>query len=207
MENSQFLKAKLSVPKKSDTQALDKKAEQQAVIEQGYQNWLKNNPNASPEDKARTLEYIERAREKITNLEPEIATKKNKFDWRENAPLIVGPVLNQGDKCDTCWAFAAVSAFEASLKLIEERWSEPVFANESGLTFLASPPLAPVRYVASVQQLLNCMPTSVKDTCDKGWHGKAFDFMVNKKGAPLILEDWDVYNADYKPREKGLLQS
>ena len=200
---------KLTIPtgevkraKQIRAKALSKRAEQQSVIERGYQSWLKKNPNAAPEEAKRMLETVESARNHVKKFEPEIAAKNKKFDWREHGPL-VGPVLNQGRKCDTCWAFAAASAFEASSNLIETRFGEPVFWTSDQFAFLAQAPPAPERYVASVQQLLNCMPTGEKDICAKGWHGKAFDFMVKKKGALMMSESWDKYNADYNAGTKS----
>ena len=40
-----------------------------------------------------------------------------------------------------------------------------------------------------VQDLLNCMPIKKEEICNSGWHGTAFDFMVYKKGIPLVYED------------------
>lgn len=200
---------KLTIPKgevrrakKIRAASLKKRVEQQMVIERGYQSWLKKNPNAPPEEAKRMLEFVEYARKEVRRFEPEIAAKNKKFDWRKHGPL-VGPVLNQGRSCDTCWAFAAASAFEASFKLIETRFGTPIFWTADQFVFLAQAPPALERPVASVQQLLNCMPTGEKDVCAKGWHGRAFEFMVNKKGAPLISESWDTYNSDYRKGVKG----
>ena len=40
-----------------------------------------------------------------------------------------------------------------------------------------------------VQDLLNCMPIKKDEICSSGWHGTAFDFMVYKKGIPMVYED------------------
>ena len=197
---------KLEIPKdetkrarKIRAEATRKRAELKAIVENGYQTWLKKNPNASEKDKEGVKNILSYYNNKVKRLESEINAPK--FDWRER--INVGPVMNQGSKCNTCWAFAAVNAYQASLNLSEMRFGEPVSLSPEGeFVALANAPPAPVRPVPSVQQLLNCMPISADMICEKGWHGKAFTFMVNKKGMPMSLIAWG-QDEIFKPGEKS----
>jgi len=116
-----------------------------------------------------------------------------KFDWREQG-LDVGPVLNQGD-CQSCWAFAAMSVYQSSWNLEQLRLGYEFFDGLYGH----------VDYVyqrtPSVQQLLNCLSKD-QGSCDGGWHGTAFAFMVKshvphipdrlvwKKGEQMRIEEY-----------------
>lgn len=93
-----------------------------------------------------------------------------KFDWREQG-LDVGGVMNQG-ACESCWAFATISVYQASWYLELMR---------SGEYFLASrDPEVPTYQdrIGSIQELLNCISKD-KGDCGGGWHGSAFAFMVD----------------------------
>jgi hypothetical protein len=94
-----------------------------------------------------------------------------RFDWREQG-LDVGSVLNQ-EKCESCWAFVAVSAYQSSWYLKQMRNGEYFQAVLNS----AEPPGYLDRF-ASVQQLLNCVGKD-KGNCSGGWHGDAFALMVN----------------------------
>jgi cathepsin L len=93
-----------------------------------------------------------------------------RFDWREQG-LDVGSVLNQ-DKCDSCWAFVAVSAYQSSWYLKQMRAGEYFQA-----VLNSDEPPGYLDRFASVQQLLNCIGKE-KGSCSGGWHGDAFAFMV-----------------------------
>jgi C1A family cysteine protease len=92
-----------------------------------------------------------------------------KFDWRERG-LDVGPVMNQGLKCGSCWAFAAISVYQSSWNLERLRMGYEFFN-----TYI---PEYTHDRIPSVQQLLNCVSKD-KGGCGGGWHGTAFAFMVN----------------------------
>lgn len=77
------------------------------------------------------------------------------FDWRSNDK--VTGVRDQGS-CGSCWAFAAVAAFESSALYHNN-------INYSGVTNLAD---------GSEQQVLSC---SGAGTCGGGWYHPAFEFM------------------------------
>jgi hypothetical protein len=116
------------------------------------------------------------------------------FDWREKN-IDVGPVLNQGDGCSTCWAFATTSAVDSNIQknnldaqhrvMWELRANDP-FSIETNENASPRRDILP-----NVQGLLNCLPIEKKKICKEGWHGNVFDFIVNKKGVPLTKFDPD----------------
>jgi hypothetical protein len=184
-------RGKLEVPK-NETRRAKKiraeanriRAEQKQVAEKGFETWLKKNPNASAEEIERVKDMLDYQRRNVTRFEADVAAPS--FDWR--SAIDVGPVLQQGDSCNICWAVAAVNAVQTSLKLKSARLDEPVSIKPDGsLTALAQPPVAPETPVPSVQQLLNCMPIETEKICARGWHATAFAFMVGKKGVPTAL--------------------
>lgn len=93
-----------------------------------------------------------------------------KFDWREQG-LDVGPVLNQGD-CNSCWAFATLSAYQSGWLLEQLRLGDEYFA-------ATVPEYGSHRRFPSIQRLLNCIGKEKGDCQSGGWHGTAFAFMVN----------------------------
>lgn len=94
-----------------------------------------------------------------------------RFDWREQG-LDVGSVLNQ-QRCNSCWAFVAVSVYQSSWYLKQMRSGEYFQAVVNS----DEPPDYLDRF-GSVQQLLNCIGKE-KGSCGGGWHGDAFAFMVD----------------------------
>jgi C1A family cysteine protease len=201
---------KLEIPKdetrrakKIRAEAVRKRAELKAIVEQGYQTWLKKNPNATPGEIEGVKNILSYYSGKIKRYEGDL--NASRFDWRDQ--INVGPVMNQGDKCNTCWAFATINAYQTSLNLSEKRFGEPIWLSPEGnITALANAPPAPERLVPSVQQLLNCMPISAQQICHTGWHGTAFTFMVNEKGVPMSLLSWS-RDEIFKPREKSACQA
>jgi Papain family cysteine protease len=184
-------------------EATRKRAELKAIVENGYQTWLKKNPNATAQEIEGVKNILNYYNAKVKRLEDDVNAPR--FDWREK--INIGPVMNQGFACNVCWAFASVNAYQASLSLSEARFGEPIsLSPEGSLVALANAPPAPERLVPSVQQLLNCMPISAERICEPGWHGTAFTFMVNKKGVPMAKLAWD-QNEIFKPREKGACQA
>lgn len=160
--------------------------------------WIKANPNATAEEIAeRRREGQERIEYKINKIynENNERLKLKSFDWR--TLLNVGPVLNQGLECNTCWAFAATSAAASSLQKNYEE-NVPLFnyvfpdqrtgelAPNQGLPFNTNANGVAVPFV---QDLLNCMPIKKEEICNMGWHGNAFDFMVYRKGIPLAYKN------------------
>ncbi|HEX8162059.1 MAG TPA: C1 family peptidase [Pyrinomonadaceae bacterium] len=93
-----------------------------------------------------------------------------KFDWRERG-LDVGPVLSQG-ACQSCWAFAAMSVYQASWNLEEMRLGRQVFDAYVNVDYT-------YQRIPSVQQLLNCLSEEQGNCHGGGWHGTAFAFMVD----------------------------
>jgi C1A family cysteine protease len=197
--------------------ALDYRQRELENVRQSYALWQKLNPNATPAQIKNRLEMQRRAIEYLTDnplVKRRIASPK--WDWRELG-VDVGPVMNQGLKCNTCWAFAAASAAAASLQkvLIDDSNDRGYHVTDDGLIIsLVRPPFFWAGDPAPfVQDLLNCMPIPAKEICESGWHGTAFDFMVYKQGIPLALAEGYsepdektgatvTYRREYRVREK-----
>ncbi|MGB3513888.1 MAG: C1 family peptidase [Microcoleaceae cyanobacterium] len=90
------------------------------------------------------------------------ATDAVSFNWRDVG--IVTPVRDQGE-CGSCWAFAALAAFESSALY------------HNNLTYSQVGALAD----GSEQHLLSC---SGAGTCKGGWYGPVFNFMIEKGNLP-----------------------
>lgn len=101
----------------------------------------------------------------IPDLEDQI--KQPKFDLREKG-IDVGKSVAQGFSCNSCWAFATVDAMQISRQLLAQREKR-----EFNKTLRSS-----------VRQMVSCMVKKPEEFCENNWHGKAFDFMLNK-GLPL----------------------
>ncbi len=184
--------------------------------------WINANPNATAEQieirRRRGQERIEFKINKIT-ADNEDRIKQKSFDWR--TLLDVGAVMNQGAGCNTCWAFASTSAAVASLQksyletiplsnynfpneITGELSSASNMFNNTGSSRSSAP---------FVQDLLNCMPIKKEEICQSGWHGRAFDFMVYKKGMPVamnngrnISERSNILPLEYKAGQKFACQ-
>ena len=110
-----------------------------------------------------------RAREILDNLEQSPGQRFSScsadavtFDWRDSG--IVTPVRDQGE-CGSCWAFAALAAFESSTLYHNNLTYSQVGGIVDG----------------SEQHLLNC---SGAGSCKGGWYGPVFDFMIDKGNLP-----------------------
>lgn len=176
--------------------------------------WIKNNPKATPEQITERRKKGQDIVEYINNLNQKRIDARN-WDWRGEQGMDVGPVLNQGEKCSTCWAFASASAAGSSLQKVyadQLRVRDYMLPDEK--TGEISNRLGPVWNPQSipypfVQDLLDCMPIKARDICNTGWHGKAFDFMVNQMGIPLSQYNdgrpvgMDVtFDRKYEPNQK-----
>jgi cathepsin L len=190
----------LTVPKGETERAGDVRAaalafkqSQTDILTKGLELWLRLHPNATEEEIKKRRERHDKAIEVLTdakNIRTNTALKR--WDWRENF-INVDPVMNQGEECNTCWAFAATDAANASLQ--KNYWDEA-----NGYTFdvadngeLLAVPGALMLWAGDpgpfVQDLLNCMPIPKEEICSTGWHGTAFDFMVYKEGIPMVYAD------------------
>ena len=167
--------------------ALKRDAEQISNLQKALKTWLKTHPNATVEQIKETRSGYQDEIDRIQNkTEIKRLASLPEWDWRTS--LSVGPVMNQGELCNTCWAFATIDAVAASfLKRAKDeiRYSyfEPL---DDGTAMIRTVPARRFREESrpSVQELLNCMPIAAADICQTGWHGRAFDFFVNRKGVP-----------------------
>jgi cathepsin L len=91
----------------------------------------------------------------LVRASPPQCSTLTRFDWRDSGK--VSPVRDQG-ACGSCWAFAAIAAYESSY-LIENKLTAPPAANPN----------------ASEQQALDCSFDAY--TCQGGWHDKVFDYL------------------------------
>jgi cathepsin L len=127
--------------------------------ERQWQEWLAQNPNASPEEKKKT--------ELETRFQGVAMAKLPRFDWREKG-LDVGEVGDQGYNCYVCWAFASFDAMQISRRLTTLRAQKTV-SDES---------------LPSVRQLISCRIPKAADFCNENWHGDTFSYLV-RTGLPL----------------------
>ncbi len=161
-------------------------------LENNYARWIKDHPNATAEEKEKWRKLTDDIISSIlspTRDKERLAMKS--FDWR--GVLDVGKVLDQGD-CNTCWAFASIDAAAASLRKRyfdsisgDFRFTKP---DKPGIAIdISTPP--PFDFPGDprpfVQDLLNCMPLNEQEICEQGWHGKAFNFMVDN-GIPTSYD-------------------
>ncbi len=144
--------------KKIRLQAEQKLAEIEQQGKQQWLQWLRQNPEAGSEEKTKA--------EIRLHFQGLAAARLPTFDWREYG-LDVGAVGDQGF-CNTCWAFAAVDAMQASRQLAAMRAQTNDF-------YTSRRP--------SVRQLVSCMREE-KDYCEIGPFGAAFTYMVDR-GLPL----------------------
>ena len=184
--------------------------------------WINANPNATAEQieirRRRGQERIEFKINKI-NADNEDRIKQKSFDWR--TLLDVGAVMNQGAGCNTCWAFASTSAAVASLQksyletipLSNYNFPNEITGELSGASNMFNNTGSSRSSAPFVQDLLNCMPIKKEEICQSGWHGRAFDFMVYKKGMPVamnngrnISERSNILPLEYKAGQKFACQ-
>ena len=71
-------------------------------------------PQQIEKRRRRGQERIEFKINKI-NADNKARIKMKNWDWRDYG-IDVGQVFNQGEKCNTCWAFATTSAVASSLQ-------------------------------------------------------------------------------------------
>jgi hypothetical protein len=163
-------------------------------LERGLELWLKLHPKPSAPELNERLFQHEKALEGINDWGRNAGrVVQIKWDWREN-DIDVGPVLNQGKGCNTCWAFAATSAAACSLQKNDMDRLNRVYYVLDTETGALLPLVGGISFSVGhpspfVQDLLNCMPIPQEELCRSGWHGKAFDFMVYKKGIPMTYAD------------------
>lgn len=108
----------------------------------------------------------------------------NWFDQNVQRPI----VKNQGS-CNSCWAFATLSAFEWSFHIQRKRlavlygeYGETLPSGERAKTALVTPKY---NLNFSEQKMINCVGRD--NSCGGGWHGSAFNHLV-EYGAPF---PWD----------------
>ncbi len=193
------------------------KQQQIATIEESFAIWTKLHPRATAKQAKLRRAQQDQAIENIQDYKRiQARMKLRQWDWR--SIIDVGPVLNQGKGCNTCWAVTAATAAACSIRKnyadlinrpslnVDPKTGEMI-ALTGGVSLMAGDP------EPFVQDLLNCMPLKKDEMCNSGWHGNAFDFMVFKKGVPLAYQDgysepdkrsgkMITYKREYTPGEK-----
>ncbi len=121
------------------------------------------------------------------------------FDWRDykldagKGASIVGPVWDQGRECQSCWAFAAISAFESNI-LIKRSMTEHLFKVTGNLTNADTINL-------SEQWLISYF--GLKGNCDGGSYQAAFTRFTTY-GVPVEpgKRNWDYLKRMAPAKEK-----
>lgn len=123
------------------------------------------------------------------------------FNWFEQNVSAV--VKNQGS-CNSCWAFAALVAYEYSYQIQQSR----IRGSSGGFNQTLSdgtviPGLSMVSaghfsLIFSEQKMINCVGKD--NSCGGGWHGSAFNHLV-KYGAPFPDAEGNVIKRDYKGKD------
>jgi hypothetical protein len=156
-----------------------------------YKTWKQMYPNATEEEIKSRLERQQSVVDYFNNGVNKERLAKKSWDWREQG-IRVAPVMQQGIGCNTCWAFVAASAAAASLQKHVMDQGNSLSIQDVGTGELRQW-VGALRYFDDpspfVQDLLNCMPIPEKNICRSGWHGRAFDFMVNGNGMPMSFAD------------------
>ena len=165
-------------------------------IAQSMEIWIKANPNATAAQIAeRRRQGEQRIESKINAVNDENRERLRLKQWDWRTFLDVGQVFNQGEGCNTCWAFASTAAAYTSLQknyqdnapLQNYNFPDQLTGNLSENPFFTR---SVTDYsVPFAQDLLNCMPINEPDICSSGWHGRAFDFMIYKAGMPMVKTD------------------
>jgi hypothetical protein len=165
-----------------------------------FERWRRAQPDAPSEKVAENRRVLQWYIDSLGDNNPKIKQRiaERQFDYRN----IAGDVLNQGRGCNTCWAFASTDAARASVLInpfagFNEGTIE--FELDGNWRGKGSGKIAfPGNPSPFVQDLLNCMPIPERDICRAGWHGSAFEFMVEGKGVPMSREEeatvWDAEN-------------
>ncbi len=181
--------------KKIRAAALERQNASIKTATDSFEQWRKAQPTAPAEkieENRRILqEYIDNIRGNSAEIKQQVSLRK--FDYTH----IAGAVLNQGRGCNTCWAFASIDAAAASVKRNPFAASKEygIGFNSEGEAFYLNPGKVyfPGNPLPFVQDLLNCMRIPEREICSPGWHGRAFEFMVSGKGAPMSRETDDIH--------------
>ena len=148
--------------KKTRAEAEKKLTKLRLAGELEWQDWQKNNLNATMDDTAKARSTI--------FAHTSGAAQLPSFDWR-NSGLDLRPVLDQGFTCNTCWAFSTIDAMQIARSLMGLRTNRQsvVYQNET-----------------SIPGLVSCMKPrrEPEEFCTVNWHGEAFSYMVDH-GMPL----------------------
>ena len=199
----------LTVPKGETERAKKVRADalryRQSLIQAINENvkiWRKLHPKATKKEIAEHRTKIKGFIETFFQSEiNKVRIAAKSWDWRTK--ISVGPVMDQGSYkdvkgqvrgCGSCWAFAATSAAEASLEISRERGinRQSIGTDEKTGLLLGMPAgmwFEFPRKSPFAQDLINCMPIKQENICNGGWHGTAFDFMVNQQGIPRTFLD------------------
>ena len=166
------------------------------ALMESLETWKKNNPNAgAAEIEKQRRARLERIDYKINKNAREYKARIALKSWDWRTFYDVGAVMDQGEKCNTCWAFASVDAAAVSAK--KNFADTSVLSNyyfpdktTGELSESMFPPFDFSKVKSPfVQDLLNCMPIPEAEICESGWHGRAFDFMVYGRGMPMTYDD------------------
>ncbi len=156
-------------------------SDEESQAEKAWNVWKIQNPKAEIEEQETNERQI-----RFRGLG---ARKLSKFNLPDDLGLNMGEVGLQADRCDSCWAFAAVDAMQISRQLLAKRLQKTIVDGN---------------YRADTDELVNCMVPDPKEYCRINWPGAAFTFLVDY-GLPLLksIEKDRPKKCDSKTRVKA----
>lgn len=96
------------------------------------------------------------------------------FDWDDYH--VLSEVQDQG-KCNSCWAFSTIAAFESNTRIQSRKWMNALIQTDPQTGLGTAKPGGVLHIEYSEKALLDCIGRQ-KGSCSGGWHGSAFNHLT-----------------------------